>query len=155
MFGPILTWIFIGVGILLMIIEAAVPAGVLGFFGISGVIVGILRYFGIIAGVGVSVIIWLGISIAMIIALRPLLKKYWGGTSFFKLADEDYEAMDQIVDVIEPVGFLDNNGRIRFRGSSWSARSEEGTIPQGSKAKIKYRDNLTWVIEPLEEPDET
>jgi membrane protein implicated in regulation of membrane protease activity len=154
MFGPILTWIFIGVGLLLIVIEAMIPAGVVGFFGISGVIVGILRYVGVISGLGTSFGIWLIISIALIIGIRPVLKKYLGGTSFFKLADEDYEAMDQIVDVVEPVGALNNDGRIRFRGSSWQARSEEGTIPKGTKAKIKYRDNLTWVIEPVDELDE-
>jgi membrane protein implicated in regulation of membrane protease activity len=155
MFGSIITWIFIGVGILLMIIEAVVPAGVLFFFGLSGIFVGLIRYFGLIYGLGTSIAIWLGFSIALIIALRPVLKKYLGGTSFFKLADEDYEAMDQIVDVVEPVDSLGNNGRIRFRGSSWQARSDEGTISAGSKAKIKYRDNLTWVIEPLDDMDET
>lgn len=154
MSGSILTWIFIAVGILLMIIEAFVPAGVLFFFGMSGIFVGILRLIGVISSLGVSVVVWLAFAIALIIALRPVLKKYVGGQSFFKLADEDYEAMDQIVDVVEPVGSLHNKGRIRFRGSSWQARSDEGTIPEGSKAKIKYRDNLTWVIEPYEDPDE-
>lgn len=154
MFGSVLTWIFIGIGILLMIIEAAVPAGVLVFFGISGIIVGILRFFGIINNLGPSLGLWLGFSIVLIVALRPLLKKLVGGKSFFKLANEDYEAIDQVVDVVEPVGTLEDPGRIRFRGSSWQARSIEGTIPEGSKAKIKYRDNLTWVIEPAEEPND-
>lgn len=137
-----------------MLLETFVPAGVLFFFGISGIFVGILRFFGVLGSLGLSVVVWLVFSIAMIIALRPMLNKYVEGESFFKLADEDYEAMDQIVDVVEPVGALNDTGRIRFRGSSWQARSEEGTIPEGSKAKIKYRDNLTWVIEPYEDPNE-
>ena len=152
MSGNIFTWIFIFGGIILMIIETFVPAGVLFFLGLSGILVGIIRFFGILSSLGASVVVWLALSVAMILALRPVLKKYLGGTSFFKLADEDYEAMDQIVDVVEPVDSFDNSGRIRFRGSSWQARSKEGTIAAGAKAKIKYRDNLTWVIEPVDEP---
>jgi len=150
----LLTWIFAGGGLFLMILEAFIPGGVAFFLGLSGLLVALLRYIGLIANPGISVAIWLICSLGLTIAFRPFLKKYWGGQSFFKLADEDYEAMDQIVDVIEPIGALDNNGRIRFRGSSWKARSEEGTIAAGSKARIKYRDNLTWVVEPVDELEE-
>ncbi|HYW34699.1 MAG TPA: NfeD family protein [Balneolaceae bacterium] len=150
----LLTWIFAGGGLFLMILEAFIPGGVAFFLGLSGLLVALIRYIGLIASPGISVAIWLICSLGLTIAFRPFLQKYWGGESFFKLADEDYEAMDQIVDVIEPIGALDNSGRIRFRGSSWKARSEEGTIPAGTKARIKYRDNLTWVVEPVDELEE-
>jgi membrane-bound ClpP family serine protease len=61
--------------------------------------------------------------------------------------------MDQIVEVTEPVNAFDNSGRIRFQGISWQARSDEGKLEAGSKAKIKYRDNLTWIVEAIDEPD--
>lgn len=152
--SEILTWIFLGGGVFLMLLETFVPGGISFFLGFSGLFVGILRYFGIFLSPAVSVGVWLILSVTLVIAFRPLLKKYWGGQSYFKLADEDYEAMDQIVDVTEPVNALDNTGRIRFQGISWQARTEEGKLPAGSKAKIKYRDNLTWVVEPVDELEE-
>lgn len=146
-----LTLIFLIGGMVLMILETLLPGGVSFFLGFSGLLVGALRYFGILVEPGSSIITWLGTSIGLILLFRPLLMKYWGGESFFKLADEDVEAMDQIVEVVEPVNSEDNSGRVRYQGISWQARTMEGTLEQGSKAKIKYRDNVTWVVEPLDE----
>lgn len=149
--NEILTWLFLGGGLFLILLETFIPGGVSFFLGLSGVLVGILRYFGLVLNPGISVAVWLVSSIALVVAFRPLLKKYWGGDSTFKLADEDYEAMDKIVDVIEPVNEFDNSGRIHFQGISWQARSDEGQLEAGTKAKIKYRDNLTWVVEAFDE----
>lgn len=149
--GESLTWIFFIGGAALMILETLIPGGVSFFLGFSGVLVGALRYFGILMEPGTSILTWLATSIGLILLFRPLLKKYWGGESFFKLADEDFEAMDQIVEVVEPVNDQDNSGRIKFQGISWQARTVEGEIKSGRKAKIKYRDNVTWVVEPLDE----
>lgn len=149
--SELLTWIFLGGGLFLMLLETFVPGGVSFFLGLSGIMVGLLRYFGILLDPGFSVALWLICSVILVVAFRPLLKKYWGGQSTFKLADEDFEAMDQVVEITEPVNALDNSGRIRYQGISWQARSVEGQLPAGTKAKIKYRDNLTWVVEPLDE----
>lgn len=146
-----LTWIFLIGGMVLMVLETLLPGGVSFFLGFSGLLVGILRFFNIITDPGISVLVWFATSIGLILLMRPLVMKYWGGESSFKLADEDFEAMDQIVDVVEPVTAEDNSGRIRFQGISWQARTIEGSLPAGSKAKIKYRDNVTWIIEPLDE----
>lgn len=152
--GESLTWIFLIGGAALMILETLIPGGVSFFLGFSGVLVGALRYFGILMEPGPSILTWLATSIGLILLFRPLLKKYWGGESFFKLPDEDFEAMDQIVEVVEPVNDQDNSGRIKFQGISWQARTVEGEIKSGRKAKIKYRDNVTWVVEPLDELEE-
>src|SRR6056297_426673 len=110
--GETLTWIFLIGGTALMILETLIPGGVSFFLGFSGIFVGVLRYFGILVEPGSSILTWLGTAIAMILVFRPLLMKYWGGDSFFKLADEDFEAMGQIVEVVEPINDLDNSGRI-------------------------------------------
>ena len=144
---------FIG-GIILMIIETLIPGGVSFFLGFSGLFVGALRWLGVLEDPMTSVIVWLFTSVALILAMRPLLMKYWGGESSYKLANEDVEAMDKVVDVIEPVHADDNSGRIRFQGISWQAKTLEGKIPAGSKAKIRYRDNVTWIVEPVDELEE-
>ncbi len=152
--GEILTWIFLIGGVILMILEALLPGGISFLLGLSGLLIGILRFFDIITDPGMSVLAWFVTSLGLILLMRPLLRRYGGGDSFFKLADEDFEAMDQIVDVIEPISAEDNSGRIRFQGISWQARTIEGSLPRGSKARIKYRDNVTWIVEPLDELEE-
>jgi len=149
-----ITMIFFIGGLILMIIETIIPGGVSFFLGVSGLIVGLLRWLGIMTDTATSVITWLATSVALILIMRPLLMKYWGGESSYKLADEDVEAMDQIVEVIEPVNADDHSGRIRFQGISWQAQTLEGQIPAGSKAKIRYRDNVTWIVEPVDELEE-
>lgn len=149
-----LTSIFFIGGLALMIFETLVPGGVSFFLGVSGLFVGTLRWMGLLEDPAASIITWLFTSVALILAMRPLLMKYWGGESSYKLANEDVEAMDRVVDVIEPVNADDNSGRIRFQGISWQAKTLEGKIPAGSKAKIRYRDNVTWIVEPVDELEE-
>lgn len=152
--GENLTWIFLIGGTVLMILETLIPGGVSFFLGLSGLMVGIFRYFGMLMDPGTSILVWLASSIGFILLFRPFLMKYWGGESFFKSADEDLEAMDQIVDVVETINPEDNSGRIRYQGISWQARTIEGRLEAGSKAKIKYRDNVTWIVEPADELEE-
>lgn len=152
--GETLTTIFLIGGAILMIIETLVPGGVSFFLGLSGLLVGGLRWLGILEGPMTSIITWLFTSVALILAMRPLLMKYWGGDTSYKLADEDVEAMDQVVKVIEDVNPHDSSGRIHFQGISWQAQTLEGEIPAGSKAKIRYRDNVTWIVEPVDEIEE-
>lgn len=143
-----LTWLFLAGGLLLMVLEAALPGGVAFFLGVGGLIIGALRVVGVLSDPITSVFLWLLVSTGFVLALRPLLMRHFGGRSSTRLADEDYEAMDRVVDVVEPVTDHDDSGRIRFRGANWAARSREGRLPAGSKAQIKYRDNLTWIVEP-------
>ena len=151
--GEILTWIFLIGGILLMVLEALLPGGVAFLLGISGIGVGILRYFGFLGDPFTATLAWLLSSTALTIAIRPFINKYFKGESYSKLADEDFEAMDQIAEATEPIDEMTNEGRIRFQGISWQARSMEGEIPAGTKVRIKYRDNTTWIVEPADELD--
>ncbi|MFH5833703.1 NfeD family protein [Halalkalibaculum sp. DA3122] len=149
--GELLTWIFMIGGVLLMVIEMVVPGGVSFFLGLSGILVGGLRLLGFLTEPTTAVLAWLLSSIGLILLMRPVMKKYWGGESSFKLADEDFEAIDEVVEVVEPVNPDDNSGRIRYQGISWQARTLEGKLHKGQKARIKFRDNVTWIVEPLDE----
>lgn len=146
-----LTWLFLGGGILLMILEAVLPGGVAFFLGLSGLGVGVLRFLGFLSDPFSATLTWLFSSVALTIAIRPLIRKYFKGDTFYKFADEDYEAIDQVVDVVETINDTDNSGRIRFNGISWQARTIDGEIPAGSKARISYRENTTWIVEQADE----
>jgi len=151
-FDPaLLTWTFLGGGVVLMIAEAALPGGVSFFLGLSGVLVAALRSLGMLENPFVAVIVWSFVSLGLVMALRPLAERYFGGEAHREMTNEDVDALDEVVTVIEEIGGLGREGRIRFRGSEWRARvPEEGqTLPPGSEARIVYRDNLTWVVEPV------
>ena len=148
--GEMLTWIFLIGGILLMVLEAAIPSGIALILGFSGLLIGILRFLGMLSDPTTATLAWFITSIVLTAGALPFIKKYFGGDTSYKYADEDYEAMDQIVDVVEDINDLSNEGRIRFQGISWQARTLEGDVPAGSQVRIKYRDNTTWIVEPVD-----
>jgi inner membrane protein len=148
--GETLTWVFLAGGLILMILETVLPGGVALFLGISGVGVGILRFFGLLSDPITAVAVWLLTSVGLTIAIRPFIKKYLKSETSFKYADEDYEAMDQVAEVISELSDKDNSGRIRFDGVSWQARSVDGRVVPGKKVIIRYRENTTWVVESIE-----
>lgn len=149
--SELFTWFLLGGGGLLMLAEAILPGGVAFFLGLSGVLVAALRFLGFLEDPLTAMTIWLLGSLGLVIAIRPVFMKYFGGDSSFTSADEDLNSMDEVVDVEEEINEFDNNGRIRYQGASWNARTHEGIIPAGAKARIKYRDNVTWIVEPYDE----
>ena len=141
-----LGWIFLVGGLLLMGLEAVLPGGVWFFLGLGGVVVSVLAFLDVVTSPGWALGLWLAASAVLTLGLRPLARRYFGGATSSKIPDEDLEAMDQEVPVLDDV--TSTSGRIRFRGAVWQARMSEGTLPAGSKARLKYRDNLTWIVEP-------
>lgn len=150
-----LTWLFLVGGIILMILETVLPSGVALFLGFSGLTVGIIRWLGFLSSPLSAIFVWLTLTVTLTMLIRPFIRKYLKGERSFKFADEDYEAIDQIVDVVETVNDTDNSGRIRFQGISWQARTIDGTLEPGTKARISYRENTTWIVEKADSDSET
>ena len=150
--GDTITWIFLIGGIILMLLELLIPSGFTLLLGLSGLLVGLIRLIGFLQEPTAALGAWVLFSVLLTLAVRPLIRRFWKGEEYFKLADEDYEAMDQIVDAVEDID-TQGNGRIRFQGISWKARTLEGHIPAGTKVRIKYRENTTWIVEAAESID--
>lgn len=148
----LVTWLFVFGGLALMLLETLIPGGVAGFLGLGGLVVAGLRAIGLLADPLTAVITWVFLSTGLTIVLRPLAMRFVQGDISLALTDEDAEAMGQTVTVVEPVD-EEEAGRIRFRGATWDARTLEGRLPKGAKAKLLYRDNLTWIIEPADHAD--
>lgn len=145
----LITWIFFLGGLLLMLLETILPGGVAFFLGAGGLVIAALRVLGLLLDPVTAVLTWVFLSTALTIALRPIAMRYFGGEVSMQITDEDAEAMGQTVLVIEKVG-EETPGRIRFRGAEWDARTLEGRLPKGAEARILYRENLTWIVEPVD-----
>ncbi len=138
-----------------MLLEFVLTGGVAFFLGLSGVSIGVVRFFGLLGDPVWAVTAWLLTSVGLTIAIRPFIKKYFKPESYTKIADEDYEAMDQVAVVVREINQEDNSGRIRFDGATWNARSMKGRIQAGREVAIRYRDNTTWVVEAIDAYDPT
>ncbi len=147
-----LTWAFVLGGLLLMGLETLVPGGVAGFLGLGGLVIAGFRAMGVLVDPWTAILTWIFLSVGLTIALRPLAMRLVRGETSLDLTNEDAEAMGQTVSVVKEVG-EDQTGRIRYRGAEWDARTVEGRLPEGAEAKLLYRDNLTWIVEPADDSD--
>jgi inner membrane protein len=141
-----LVWLACGAG--LISIEFGYPHFYSIFFGAGALLVGILHAIGLVDSLTTSLAIWFFSSVLLLITLRHMAIKMLHSESTYQLTDEDVEAAGQIVDVITAVSEHDEKGRVRFRGTTWPAISREGTIQPGQKARLLYRNNLIWRVEP-------
>ena len=139
------TWIVIG--IILMVLELIVPGMVLVFLGAGALVVAALIWAGPIQTWVVATTVWFIASLIMLVTLRHLFQRFVSGDVEEQSTDEDLDAFGHVVEVVEEIA-PGKEGRIRFRGSTWPAACYDATLEVGSSAKIIYRENLMWVVEP-------
>jgi len=140
--------LWMGTGIILVILEFILPGLVAVFLGSAAILVGLMIHFDIIHGVIQSFGAWFGLSIFLILTIRQIAARFLLSDSTYKYTEEDEAAIGQIVNITETIHSNNSNGRIRFQGTDWPARAVKGTIKKGDHAIIKYRDNISWVVEP-------
>ena len=132
-----------------MVTELFLPGLIVVFFGLAAVIVACLQWLGLFPGLTESFTVWIVTSLVLLLALRHFMRKWLPSESSVQMTDEDVEAAGMIVEITEP-------GRIRFGGTSWPAVTKEGLPISACKtARLLYRDNLVWVVEPYQELEET
>lgn len=140
-------WFWIVLGFALIVLELFIPGLVVIFLGAGALIVAFLQWIGLLESWPASISAWIGSSVLFLVFLRGLCKKFLPGEVSKGNVDEDDEAFGAVVDVMDTVRSDNAEGRIKFRGTTWSAKCIEGKIKAGEKAKIVYRDNMTWIVE--------
>ena len=146
----IITLIWLVAGILMLASEIVLPGMVIGFLGAASILVAGCRFAGLIESLGASLGLWLVTSVGLVLGLRNLAKKYFPSEEHRANVDEASEAFGAEVIVLSDCNENSSEGRIRYQGTSWPAKTVEGKIPAGHKAKLVYRDNVAWVIEAVE-----
>ena len=139
---------FLVLGVALIAAELVVPGLVVIFLGAAALVVAGALGLGLVSGWIAGFTTWFITSLVMVIGLRSAFTRFLPGSSVKQLTDEDLDAFGEEVEVVEPVS--PDGGRIRFRGSTWAALSLQEFLPAGAKAKVVARDNLIWIVEPLD-----
>jgi membrane protein implicated in regulation of membrane protease activity len=131
-------------GAVMVLLEFIVPGGVIVFLGMAAVIVGGSIYFNWITSHPMAFLAWFIISIILMVFLRSIFIKYFEGDSKIENTDEDIDLEGSLADVIEDI-LPHKEGRVRFRDSTWSARSDE-EHKMGIKVVISGRDGNSLVV---------
>lgn len=140
-------WWLVG-GAALILLELVVPGGILVFLGAGALVVAGGLWLGLIDGLIPAFTTWFVTSLVLILTLRGVIQKYAGGDEEWHNTDEDAEAMETVVTVTETIR-PGEDGRIMYRGTTWPARCYDRTIEAGSEAKLVFRENTAWVVEPV------
>lgn len=140
---------FLVLGLVLMVLEVVVPGLVVVFLGLAALLVAGAAWTGLVGGWTTAFTLWFVSSLVMVLGVRSAFTRFLPGTSVKQLTDEDLDAFGEEVDVVEMVT-MNPGGRIRFRGSTWAAQTLQEELPAGSRAKVVARDNLVWIVEPLD-----
>lgn len=146
MFEPWFVWALIG--ICCIGLEMLMPGFVIFFFGLGGLLTAVLSLIPFIAGlVWLQVLFFIIFTIFSLVVLRKKFSKIFEGT-VFKSKSGTYEddGIGQFADVIEPISSI-QEGRIRFRGTTWKALSNGVEIPVGQRVRIINRENVSYIVE--------
>jgi len=137
-------WILLGLG--LLVLELATPGGLFAlFFGLSAIVVGLLEAAGVAPAGWAQWVLFSVLSIAALVLLRrPLqarLSPPRGGRPVDSLVGETAVALDEI-----PVGEI---AKAELRGTTWNAHNAGSTpIPKGHRCKVERVDGLQLWVRP-------
>ena len=143
---PAVIWFLIGLG--LLILELVLPGLVIMFFGAGAWVTAIASAIFDIS-LNMQILIFLVASLLGLVLLRKYIKK-----RFFSKKDEN--AQDQLEEFIGRKAmaveqFKDGVGHVEFKGTRWSARSDE-PVSEGQWVTILSQESLTLNVKPIPNP---
>jgi membrane protein implicated in regulation of membrane protease activity len=142
----LIAWIIAGA--VLIVLELIVPGMVLVFLGAGALLVAFFVWLGLIQTWVMSITAWFISSLVLLLVLRNFFQRFMSGDTEKQPTDEDFAAYGKVVDVVEAIG-PDKEGRIHYRGTSWPAACYDHTFEAGTKVQIVCRENLLWIVEPV------
>jgi len=146
LFKPEIIWFVIG--IVLLILEFAVPGVIILFFGIGALVVGVMNII-FDPSLDVQLIIFILTSLLLLITMRRYLKTVFTG-KVNSAPDEDDGNEDIIGNTVIVIKEItpEMPGKVEFRGTSWNAVAEE-KIEKGKRARITGKESITLQVKKL------
>lgn len=134
-------------GLVMILLEFTQPGLVIVFFGAGAWVVSLLTYLDILETLRSQLLVFGGVSVGLLLGLRRWVKgKFYGHIG----AKQDLtrnldEFTGKQVTVLQDVIPGKAGGQVEFKGTSWSAVSDQ-EIKKGETAAIAEMDGLTLVI---------
>jgi membrane protein implicated in regulation of membrane protease activity len=138
-------WIWLALGLVLMVIELATPSGFfVMFFGLGALTVGVLTRLGIGGPPWLEWLLFTVFSIVYVLLFRDRLQQ--------RVQHPESDNIDTLVgeialprERIPPAGI----GRVELRGTLWSARNDSTEpLEPGRRSRVTRVDGLVVVVQP-------
>ncbi len=144
-------WLILG--LILMALELVVPGGIVAAIGFSALLIGLFIWLGWVSSFLSAVVIWTIVTILALLALRPILKKFYPSETSKGNFNEDVDLYGTEVNVIDTIE-AGAQGRILVRGTSWAAKLTDSKLvaATGTQVRLVVRNNITWYVEPVTKP---
>jgi membrane protein implicated in regulation of membrane protease activity len=143
------TWIVAGV--VLLALELIVPGLVLVFLGAGALVIALLIWLSLIQTWIAAITAWFVVSLLFLVGLRSFFQRLLPGDTEQQSTDEDLDSFGTVVEVLEPIA-PNKEGRIRHRGTTWRALCYDTDLEVGRTARIVYREEQVWIVEPVDPP---
>jgi len=147
MFTPELIWFICGV--VLALLEFAVPGVILIFFGLGAWITALTTYLGVTKSAASQLLVFAGSSVVLLLVLRRYIRSRFSGFVSERQAPNRNldEFTGKTVVVLEDIAPM-KPGKVEFKGAPWRAESDE-SLKQGESGLIEEADGLTLKIRKL------
>ncbi len=138
--------IWVGIGIICMIIEIFTPGFLFMSFGIGAILTGLASL--LINGIGFQILIFAVITFIVFLNLRKFSKKLISQTTeetnIFALRDKEGLVTKEIPD--------DGRGYVKIGGEEWSAISKDGKrITEATKIRVSSFEGKKLIVNVIEE----
>ncbi len=145
MYGYLMLWA--GVMIVTALIELASVQLVSIWFSAAALITFVVTMFDI--PLWAQLIIFVAASLILLIATRPLVKKFLHQKAVATNADQN---LGQVGVVVQTIDNLLGEGRVAVGGLDWSARSADGSvIEKGCEVVVQKIEGVKVIVRPKEE----
>lgn len=136
-------WIWLGVGVLLLAVEAALSTEWLLWPAVSAGVVAVLTALGLRAGLAVEIAIFAGLTILATALSRRLVQRV-NPSDQVDINDRDARLIGQRARVTAP--FVDGRGRVFVSGAEWAAVIDGDAPPVGESVRIVRLDGPSLTV---------
>jgi membrane protein implicated in regulation of membrane protease activity len=140
-----MVWVWLGLLAFFVIVEA-LTANLLTIWFAAGSLVAFISSF-FIENPIIQVVIFVVVSLIVLVALRPIAKKYTRTRKQPTNADMYINAEGVVT---ETISNLNAKGTVRVRGSVWTARSisDEVEIPENTTIVVERIEGVKLIVKP-------
>ena len=128
--------------VVLGVFEASTVNLITLWFAVSALIVAVIAALG--AGAGVQITVFIVVSAILVVATRPLARRFLNRNTVATNADRIISAKGVVV---EEINSIKGCGQVKVMGQVWSAKSENGdNIAEGTNVTVVALEGVKVVV---------